>query len=1135
MSPVWSDVSSLSESVKTRLTSESDYSSEDSSLESIKQTKEVKVHKKKSLIDGDVVEKKVTDDIFKILNTDGIVRKFDKKGKVVKKHKMKHRHKMKDKEKGKSQSSLTEHDKFSKAESLDMEESKQRADKSLSPENENLLIDRVKVVKHDKEESKKEEREKLFKVKPEEKDWLLKDDLAKTCKEEKLTKKVRDVTKDSNKSLKEEKEKMSKVNKEKYFKEKEKCSKEEKLKIHKDDKKKKAKDKFSKGEKYLKSDKDRTLRDDKEKLKKEKTRKEELDYEDLKIRNQFLDDDRFSVSDHEDKWFSDLSSDSSFSDLKEDNWSIPIKDLKEHKDGAVGKLVVETMKEESKERKRELKLKEKRELNEKHHDKDMRKKDRDYVEKNAEKKKDTSDKHKSGQGCPLEKEKKRKDSTESAKDRKDKDTFENIKDRKDHVSEYSKERKDLKGKPEDACKGDPREFGSECFFKEKPESDFTGRIIEARERHYSGKEKDKKDGPEKKDRIKMEKHKDKSKEKISLEIDKEKIEKSLIDKFLKDKDTDREKLYREPGSFKDKREQKEKNRDLFSRDKDRKMSAELNKEREKNVMEKYTEKDKDVPERKEKDKIDKQKGTDLELGKEKCWHSRANDIFTDESGDEGHYCEFEGNQMCRSDIQPEKEETKAEREPLFSDKQRRCSLDKHSAEKHKDKELKDKKKDKISDSGKDKKEKCLSERQKEKKDKELGDKFKERKDSMLTNSNLEKKFKLKPPEKVEKRHSSDEKLKAKGKEKIDKELLLKEKRLSKGNIIEEEKKCPEKLQATSFSELKDDSNDKSSEISSDSFTERAHDSAVCSFNDVSNVEHDLGEEKAKDSLFILYTHEKNKEKERNRHSSSSSSKKNHEKDKIKREKRDKSEEFRDAAGKREGSTFEREPLMSDSDLLSHFLKVEKEDELDKSVDAALNEKKDKSESEKELSKKSEKALISIKERDKDKKRKEKHKDKSKDDKEKHKEKHGELTMTCKHSKEEQKSGLKDSLSTVREPNGNKEKAKDDCFKNHDIKQKEKIKDGAEKDKNESVKFRMGENDKLNPPKEVFRKDSRPKEKLLVDGDLMMTSFERMLSQKDLEIEERHKKHKERMKLKEKLRHRSGDPKLREKFRNAEEV
>ncbi|XP_048402222.1 ankyrin repeat domain-containing protein 11 isoform X2 [Stegostoma tigrinum] len=1133
MSPVWSDVSSLSESVRTRLTSESDYSSGDSSLESIKQTKEVKIHKKKSLIDGDVVEKKVTDDIFKILNTDGIVRKFDKKGKVIKKHKMKHRHKIKEKEKGKSQSSLTEHDKFSKAESLDMEESKQRADKSLSPENENLLIDRVKVVKHDKEELKKEEREKLFKVKPEEKDWLLKDDVVKTCKEEKLTKKVRDVTKDSNKSLKEEKEKMSKVNKEKYFKEKEKYSKEEKLKIHKDDKKKKAKDKFSKGEKYLKSDKDRTLRDDKEKLKKEKTRKEELDYEDLKIRNPFLDDDAFSVSDHEDKWCSDLSSDSSFSDLKEDNWSIPIKDLKEHKDGAVGKLVVETMKEESKERKKELKLKEKRELNEKHHDKDMRKKDRDYVEKSAEKKKDPSDKHKSGQGCPLEKEKKRKDSTESAKDRKDKDTFENIKDRKDNVSEYSKERKDLKGKPEDASKGDPREFGSECFFKDKPESDFTGRIIEARERHYSGKEKDKKDAPEKKDRIKMEKHKDKSKEKISLEFEKEKIEKSLIDKFLKDKDIDREKLYREPGSFKDKREQKEKNKDLFSRDKDRKMS-EVNKEREKIVMEKYTEKDKDVPERKDKDKIDKQKGMDLELGKEKCWQSRANDIFTDESGDEGHYCEFESNQMCRSDTQPEKEETKAEREPLFSDKQRRCSVDKHSAEKHKDKELKDKKKDKISDSGKDKKEKCLSERQKEKKDKELGDKFKERKDSMLTNSNLEKKFKLKPPEKVEKRHSSDEKLKAKGREKTDKELLLKEKRLSRGNIIEEEKKCPEKLPATTFSELKDDSNDKSSEISSDSFAERAHDSAVCSFNDVSNVEHDIGEEKAKDSLFVLYTHEKNKEKERNRHSSSSS-KKNHEKEKIKREKRDKSEEFRDSASKREGSTFEREPLMSESDLLSHFLKVEKEDELDKSVDAVLNEKKDKSESEKELSKKSEKGLVSSKERDKDKKRKEKHKDKSKDDKEKHKEKHAELTMTCKHSKEEQKSGLKDSLSIVREPHGNKEKSKDDCFKNHDIKQKEKIKDGAEKDKNESVKFRMGENDKLNPPKEVFRKDSRPKEKLLVDGDLMMTSFERMLSQKDLEIEERHKKHKERMKLKEKLRHRSGDPKLREKFRNAEEV
>ncbi len=45
----------------------------------------------------------------------------------------------------------------------------------------------------------------------------------------------------------------------------------------------------------------------------------------------------------------------------------------------------------------------------------------------------------------------------------------------------------------------------------------------------------------------------------------------------------------------------------------------------------------------------------------------------------------------------------------------------------------------------------------------------------------------------------------------------------------------------------------------------------------------------------------------------------------------------------------------------------------------------------------------------------------------------------------------------------------------------------------------------------------------------------MLSLKDQEIEERHKKHKERMKQMEKLRHRSGDPKLKDKTKSNEEL
>ncbi len=61
----------------------------------------------------------------------------------------------------------------------------------------------------------------------------------------------------------------------------------------------------------------------------------------------------------------------------------------------------------------------------------------------------------------------------------------------------------------------------------------------------------------------------------------------------------------------------------------------------------------------------------------------------------------------------------------------------------------------------------------------------------------------------------------------------------------------------------------------------------------------------------------------------------------------------------------------------------------------------------------------------------------------------------------------------------------------------------EKEKPDSLKISNG-NDKILPSKDTAKKDTRPREKLLGDGDLMMTSFERMLCQKDLEIEERHK-------------------------------
>ncbi|KAI1902174.1 hypothetical protein AGOR_G00041980 [Albula goreensis] len=62
-----------------------------------------------------------------------------------------------------------------------------------------------------------------------------------------------------------------------------------------------------------------------------------------------------------------------------------------------------------------------------------------------------------------------------------------------------------------------------------------------------------------------------------------------------------------------------------------------------------------------------------------------------------------------------------------------------------------------------------------------------------------------------------------------------------------------------------------------------------------------------------------------------------------------------------------------------------------------------------------------------------------------------------------------------------------------------------------------ESDKGKPKSSPAPKDVRPKEKRLVNDDLMQTSFERMLSLKDQEIEQWHRKHMEKMKQKERER------------------
>lgn len=1111
-SPAWSDVSSLSDSTRTRLTSESDYTSEDSSLESLKPVRKKQEHKKRGQHGpAMVVEKKNS---FHA-NVDGAIPKLDKEGKVVKKHKTKHKHK--NKERG--QCPGAQDVKIIKAFSFEYEDSKQKPEKALIVETESSVESKLKVLKHEREQFKKEE--KFLRTKSEEKEWLFKDEAGKNSKEEKSLKKAREANKDISKSFREEK--ASRLEKEKPTKEK--SPKEEKPRMHKEDRKRKSKDKQSKAEKknelkeekLAKPEKEKTMKEEKEKCRKDKSYREESSFEDFTNKNQFQEseDTKCSLSDdQQDRWFSDLSSDSSFDFKGEDSWDSPVTDYREIKNDTVAKLIIETVKEEAKEKKRESKAKDKREYNEKRNEKDnfLKKKDREYVEKNSEKKKDQPEKHKGIPSYLPEKDKKRKDSAESFKERKEKDGGEANKERRD-LSDGSRDRKDAKIKQEDSYRDEFKDYGCETYFKEKSDPEFSGKNIETWERHHSGKEK--KDMPEKdkKEKLKSEKYKEKSKAE-----DKERNEKALAEKTQKDKELDK--------GIKEKKDAKEKYKDPHGKDKERKASLDqLKEKKEKN----FSGDREDFHERREEKK-----------GREKNWYSIL-DIFTDESEDEKEdyslggfkLGESIGSDMHRLETLPDKDDgMAAERDLYLPDKHRKYSSDRqHSTEKQKDKESKEKKKDKgLAEGGKEKKEKCSFEKHKEKKDKDSTEKYKERKDRSSVDSAPERKAKQKLPEKAEKKHTGEEKAKSRHKEKLEKEYA-KEKRSSKSG--EPEKSLLEKLEEEALNEYRDDSNDKISEISSDSFTDRGQEPVLTTLFDCPSLSLvDAAEEKCKEPLSCLP--DKLKERERNRHSSSSS-KKSHEKDKAKKEKgekKEKAEEFKES-NRKDSAQYERDfSLDGEGFGISYGVKTEAEDELDKNMDYLFSDKKDKNDSERELPKKVDKDKAygsSVVGAAKDKKKRDRHKEKWKEEREKHRDKHAEGFF--KHHKEEQKSAKEKESSQVITL---KEKSKEDAPKFNDLKIKERLKENQEKDKAEGLKMSNG-NDKITLSKEGNKKDIRPREKLLGDGDLMMTSFERMLSQKDLEIEERHKRHKERMKQMEKMRHRSGDPKLKDKAKASEDM
>uniref|UniRef100_A0A673L2C6 Ankyrin repeat domain-containing protein 11 n=1 Tax=Sinocyclocheilus rhinocerous TaxID=307959 RepID=A0A673L2C6_9TELE len=1083
-SPTWSDVSSLSDSVRTRLSSESDYSSADSSIESLKQVKKkVQDNRKKNNTHANVVDKK-NSEFYKNSNADGTISKTDKDGKVLKKHKVKHKHKSKEKDKAPSVVlSQDMNEKFVKSFSFDFDDTRL---KSLIVETESPSENRVKLSKHEKDHFKKEDR--LSKGKSEDKDWPGKE-TQRVIKEERSKK-----TKESNKEKvsKEERDKPLKTEKERSIKDKDKA-KEEKQKPHKDDKKKKSKEKSlkidKKEDKHFKSEK--SIKEEKEKSKRDKNIKEEPDYEDYDLKNHLLEDTKMSASDDpHDRWQSDMSSDSSL--YGDDSWDAPVK---EYKANNAVKLIVETVKEESRDRKKENKVKDKKP------DHASKKKDKESSEKNAEKKKDWTDKQKFNSNQSLEKEKKRKESAEGVKEKKEKDSMDGSRDRKDSY-EFTKERKDSKMKQE-SLRDD---YGSEAFFKDKPENENTCKS-DPRERNHSGKEREKKmDSVEKKEKSKGEKHKDKPKDR-NLDQEKDKPEKNSIDRSMKEKDPER--------ASKDKRDGvKEKHKDSHSKEKERKMSSEQNKDKkEKTSQDKHADREKDFLEFKKEERKP-------EKVREKTWYTIA-DIFTDESEDEednynGGVAKFSDSlglsDSHRKDSTPDRDEM----DNFQTDKHKKYSEGKtHSTEKQKDKEHKDKKKEKATfDAGKERK--ASMEKHKDKKDKDSTDtKHKERKDRSSVDSNQDKKSKQKL---LDKRDISEEKGKNKYKDKTE---HSKERKCSKGTG-ENEKSLLEKLEEEAMNDYKDDSNDRNSEISSDSFTDRGHEPVLSSFYDSSNISiPDISEER-RESVSISNPQDKFRERERHRHSSSSSSKKSHDKDKEKvkkekGEKKDKSEEIRESYGRRESLPFDKEPMPLEADpyTFPYGSKADGEDDLEKTL-----------EFEKEMSKKDKTNSVMNSEKIKDKKKKEKHKEKVKEEKHKYSDGFG----SFRHSKEELKSGLKENTQVT----SLKEKSKEDSSK-FDGKNKERNKDIMDKDRADIKAKVRDENDKISQSKETARKDSRPREKLLVDGDLRLTSFGKMLSLKDQEIEERHKKHKERMKQMEKLRHRSGDPKFKDKTKSNEEL
>ncbi|XP_058274679.1 ankyrin repeat domain-containing protein 12 isoform X1 [Hemibagrus wyckioides] len=173
------------------------------------------------------------------------------------------------------------------------------------------------------------------------------------------------------------------------------------------------------------------------------------------------------------------------------------------------------------------------------------------------------------------------------------------------------------------------------------------------------------------------------------------------------------------------------------------------------------------------------------------------------------------------------------------------------------------------------------------------------------------------------------------------------------------------------------------------------------------------------------------------------------------------------------------------------------------------------------------------------KEKEREKDKDSDKKKKEKSKEATLSSSSSNLKfllEEKKGYTSESNKTLtsklkeevmrtpekdrdrRERDRDSERHRDRDRERH--KEKDKDKDRSQQNRDSKLaKARPveSESDRSKSKASTTQKESRPKEKRLVNDDLMQTSFERMLSLKDQEIEQWHKKHLEKIKQKERER------------------